>query len=99
MSVPVTVSVTRHVDPAHEDQMLAWLRAGSELAERFDGFLGSGWVRPALIAAKATALLQAEDAAAALAARAKTALADLASSAARLHAEDQAGGPLLPANR
>lgn len=47
MSVPVTVSVTRHVDPAHEDQMLAWLRAGSELAERFDGFLGSGWVRPA----------------------------------------------------
>ncbi len=27
--------------------MLAWLRAGMELAERFDGFLGSGWVRPA----------------------------------------------------
>lgn len=26
--------------------MLAWLRAGSELAQRFDGFLGSGWVRP-----------------------------------------------------
>ena len=26
--------------------MLAWLRAGTELAERFDGFLGSGWVRP-----------------------------------------------------
>jgi antibiotic biosynthesis monooxygenase (ABM) superfamily enzyme len=45
-AVPVTVSVTRHVDPAHEDEMIAWLRAGSELAERFDGFLGSGWVRP-----------------------------------------------------
>lgn len=43
--LPVTVSVTRHVEPDHEDQMIAWLRAGSELAERFDGFLGSGWVR------------------------------------------------------
>ena len=48
MSEPVTVSVTRHVDPAQETQMLAWLRAGTELAERFDGFLGSGWVRPAV---------------------------------------------------
>lgn len=47
MSGPVTVSITRHVDPAQEDQMLAWLRAGTQLAERFDGFLGAGWVRPA----------------------------------------------------
>lgn len=46
MSEPVTVSITRIVDPAHEDEMLAWMRAGTELAERFDGFLGSGWVRP-----------------------------------------------------
>jgi antibiotic biosynthesis monooxygenase (ABM) superfamily enzyme len=46
MSRPVTVSITRQVDPSQEDQMLAWLRAGAELAERFDGFLGSGWVRP-----------------------------------------------------
>jgi antibiotic biosynthesis monooxygenase (ABM) superfamily enzyme len=46
MTQPVTVSITRHVDPSQEDQMRAWLRAGSELAERFDGFLGSGWVRP-----------------------------------------------------
>ncbi|KRC65049.1 antibiotic biosynthesis monooxygenase [Aeromicrobium sp. Root236] len=46
MSGPVTVSITRQVDPSQEDQMLAWLRAGTELAERFDGFLGSGWVRP-----------------------------------------------------
>jgi antibiotic biosynthesis monooxygenase (ABM) superfamily enzyme len=46
MTEPVTVSITRHVDPSQEDQMRAWLRAGSELAERFDGFLGSGWVRP-----------------------------------------------------
>lgn len=46
MSEPVTVSITRIVDLAHEEQMLAWLRAGAELAERFDGFLGCGWVRP-----------------------------------------------------
>ncbi|WP_229054469.1 antibiotic biosynthesis monooxygenase [Aeromicrobium sp. Leaf350] len=47
MTGPVTVSITRHVDPDHEQQMLAWLRAGTQLSERFDGFLGSGWVRPA----------------------------------------------------
>jgi antibiotic biosynthesis monooxygenase (ABM) superfamily enzyme len=46
MSEPVTVSITRIVDPAHEEQMMAWLRAGAELAGRFDGFLGCGWVRP-----------------------------------------------------
>jgi antibiotic biosynthesis monooxygenase (ABM) superfamily enzyme len=43
----VTVSVTRQVDPAHEDEMLAWMSAGFSLAERFPGFLGHGWVRPA----------------------------------------------------
>ena len=47
MSSPVTVSVTRHVDPTQSNEMLAWVRAGTSLAERFDGFLGSGWVRPA----------------------------------------------------
>jgi antibiotic biosynthesis monooxygenase (ABM) superfamily enzyme len=47
MSGPVTISVTRQVDPAQSDQMLAWVRAGDQLATRFDGFLGSGWVRPA----------------------------------------------------
>ena len=47
MTQPVTVSITRQVDPSQEDQMRAWRRAGSELAERFEGFLGSGWVRPA----------------------------------------------------
>ena len=26
--------------------MIAWVRAGSALAERFPGFLGTGWVRP-----------------------------------------------------
>lgn len=47
MTGPVTVSVTRHVDPAQEPEMLAWVQAGSSLAERFKGFLGAGWVRPA----------------------------------------------------
>jgi antibiotic biosynthesis monooxygenase (ABM) superfamily enzyme len=46
MTGPVTVSITRRVDPDAEDQMLAWLRAGTQLSERFEGFLGSGWVRP-----------------------------------------------------
>ena len=47
MSTPVTVSVTRHVDPAHGNEMLAWVEAGTSLAQRFPGFLGAGWVRPA----------------------------------------------------
>jgi antibiotic biosynthesis monooxygenase (ABM) superfamily enzyme len=42
----VTVSITRHVEPSRVDQMIAWVRAGSSLAERFPGFLGTGWVRP-----------------------------------------------------
>lgn len=46
MSAPVTVSVTRHVDPSRSSEMLAWVQAGTSLAEKFDGFLGSGWVRP-----------------------------------------------------
>lgn len=45
-ALPVTVSITRRVDPQHADQMIAWVRAGSALAERFPGFLGTGWVRP-----------------------------------------------------
>lgn len=47
MGLPVTVSITRTVDAGHSDEMLAWIRAGSALATRFEGFLGSGWVRPA----------------------------------------------------
>ena len=46
VAVPVTVSITRHVDPEHTEQMIAWIRAGTSLAERFPGFLGAGWVRP-----------------------------------------------------
>ncbi|MBD8868257.1 antibiotic biosynthesis monooxygenase [Nocardioides donggukensis] len=45
MSMPVTVSITRHVAPEHSDEMLAWIRAGGALAVRFEGFLGTGWVR------------------------------------------------------
>src|SRR5680860_1053930 len=43
----VTVSIVRHVAPEHAAQMIAWVRSGSSLAERFPGFLGTGWVRPA----------------------------------------------------
>ena len=46
MSTPVTVSVTRHIDPAHTAEMVAWVEAGTSLAQRFEGFLGAGWVRP-----------------------------------------------------
>lgn len=46
-SGPVTVSIVRTVEPDHAEQMVAWVEAGASLAERFDGFLGVGWVRPA----------------------------------------------------
>ncbi|MCW2849313.1 MAG: hypothetical protein JWR90_3287 [Marmoricola sp.] len=42
----VTVSIVRHVAPEHAAEMIAWVRAGSSLAERNPGFLGAGWVRP-----------------------------------------------------
>lgn len=48
MSTAVTVSVTRHVDPSASTEMLAWVQAGSSMAEKFDGFLGAGWVRPSV---------------------------------------------------
>ena len=46
MSIPVTVSITRHVDPDREAEMVSWMQAGQGLAGSFDGFLGAGWVRP-----------------------------------------------------
>ena len=46
MSAPVTVSITRHLDPGREVEMTSWLAAGTALAQRFPGFLGAGWVRP-----------------------------------------------------
>jgi antibiotic biosynthesis monooxygenase (ABM) superfamily enzyme len=42
---PLTVSITRRVAPEDELLMLAWVHAGTSMAERFDGFLGAGWVR------------------------------------------------------
>ena len=46
MSSPVTVSITRHLDPGRDAEMVSWMQAGISLAERFPGFLGAGWVRP-----------------------------------------------------
>lgn len=45
MSAPVTVAITRQLEPGHEAEMMSWLNAGIHLAERFPGFLGAGWVR------------------------------------------------------
>jgi antibiotic biosynthesis monooxygenase (ABM) superfamily enzyme len=44
---PVTVAITRRVRPQDELLMQAWVHAGTSMAERFPGFLGTGWVRPA----------------------------------------------------
>lgn len=45
MSSPVTVSITRHLDPDKAAEMTAWVRAGAALAGEFPGFLGAGWVQ------------------------------------------------------
>lgn len=46
MTAPVTVSITRRLEPGREPEMVSWIQAGISLAERFPGFLGAGWVRP-----------------------------------------------------
>ncbi|MFI7302678.1 antibiotic biosynthesis monooxygenase [Micromonospora aurantiaca] len=46
-AVPVTVAVSRRADPARTDEVVAWMRAGTALAESFPGFLGAGFVRSA----------------------------------------------------
>ncbi len=46
-AAPVTVAVARRADPARTHEMVAWMRAGTALAEAFPGFLGAGWVRSA----------------------------------------------------
>lgn len=43
---PVTVAITRRVAAGDTTQMIAWVRAGTAMAELFPGFLGAGWVRP-----------------------------------------------------
>jgi antibiotic biosynthesis monooxygenase (ABM) superfamily enzyme len=46
MGLPVTVSVTRTVDPSHYREVAAWARAGQDLISDWPGYLGSGWIRP-----------------------------------------------------
>ena len=45
-ALPVTVTVTRRARPEDSHLVMAWVHAGTALAERFPGFLGTGWVRP-----------------------------------------------------
>jgi hypothetical protein len=47
-ALAVTVAITRRADPSRTNEMIAWMRAGTTLAEDFPGFLGAGWVRPGL---------------------------------------------------
>ncbi|CAN5166370.1 antibiotic biosynthesis monooxygenase [soil metagenome] len=42
---PVTVSITRRVDPGRVPEVTRWVQEGVNLANRWPGFLGSGWVR------------------------------------------------------
>jgi antibiotic biosynthesis monooxygenase (ABM) superfamily enzyme len=45
-SEPITVAITRHVDPGRAKEVAAWARAGEELLRASPGFLGNGWIRP-----------------------------------------------------
>ncbi|SFR82696.1 hypothetical protein SAMN05428970_2653 [Agromyces sp. CF514] len=42
---PVTVSIRREVDPDRIPETTSWVQSGVNLANRYPGFLGSGWVR------------------------------------------------------
>lgn len=44
-SEPITVSIRREVDPDQVTAATAWVQTGVNLANRYPGFLGSGWVR------------------------------------------------------
>ena len=46
MATPITVSITRIVDPERSKEVAAWARAGQDLLSASPGYLGSGWVRP-----------------------------------------------------
>ena len=43
---PITVSITRRVDPERAKEVAAWARAGQDLLSASPGYLGSGWIRP-----------------------------------------------------
>lgn len=45
MSEPVTVQISRTVDPEAIDEMESWVADGQRLASLHEGYLGSGWVR------------------------------------------------------
>ncbi|WBU38974.1 antibiotic biosynthesis monooxygenase [Homoserinibacter sp. YIM 151385] len=42
---PVTISITRTVDPGRAKEVAAWARAGQDLLAASPGYLGSGWVK------------------------------------------------------
>ncbi|WP_278236280.1 antibiotic biosynthesis monooxygenase [Isoptericola sp. AK164] len=44
---PVTVSIHRIVSPEKVPEVTAWVQSGVRLANRWPGFLGSGWIRAA----------------------------------------------------
>jgi antibiotic biosynthesis monooxygenase (ABM) superfamily enzyme len=44
-SEPITVSIRREVDPDRSAEATVWVQTGVNLANRYPGFLGSGWVR------------------------------------------------------
>jgi len=46
MAEPITVSITRIVDPERAKEVAAWARAGQDLLSASPGYLGSGWIRP-----------------------------------------------------
>lgn len=46
MAEPITVSITRIVEPARAKEVAAWARAGQDLLSASPGYLGSGWIRP-----------------------------------------------------
>ena len=41
----ITVSIHRKVDAEHISEVTAWVQTGVNLANKYPGFLGSGWVR------------------------------------------------------
>jgi antibiotic biosynthesis monooxygenase (ABM) superfamily enzyme len=45
-SEPITVAITRHVDPERAQEVAAWARAGEEQLRARPGYLGNGWIRP-----------------------------------------------------
>ncbi|WP_395244966.1 antibiotic biosynthesis monooxygenase [Agromyces sp. MMS24-K17] len=42
---PITVSIRREVDPSRISEATAWVQTGVNLANKYPGFLGSGWIR------------------------------------------------------